>query len=116
MLDAILTELNSNLSFSVKVDKYPSLKKNYTTVYIDDKEVRLPNATELSGLLEVQYDLSSYSANVVKFLAGWNKSKKRIDLMIQTDKNMYFLKGCYIKKHNAEIKSFTIFYNTFKEA
>lgn len=46
----------------------------------------------------------------------WHASRKRINLMVETDEHMYLVKGCSVKKFDTPKKAFTVFYNTFKEA
>ncbi len=114
MQDVTITELDSNLSFAAKIDNPPETKQNYTTVYIDEKEVKRPTITQSTGLIEVK--VTSPNTDTVNFLTYWKNSKKRIDLMVETDENMYFLKGCSLKNFESPKKSFTVFYNTFKQA
>ena len=114
MQDVTITELDSNLSFKAKIDNPPENKQNFTTVYIDEKEFKRPNVTQSHGLIEVK--VSSPDSSVSNFLTNWNTSRKRIDLMIETDDIMYFLKGCSVKKFDTPKKTFSVFYNTFKQA
>lgn len=114
MQDVTITELDSNLSFKAKIDNPPETKQNFTTVYIDEKEVKRPTVTQSSGLIEVKAD--NPDDEVADFLNSWKSSKKRIDLMIETDESMYFIKGCSLKKFEAPKKVFSVFYNSFKQA
>ncbi len=114
MQEATITELDSNLSFEVKIDNPPEIKQNFATVYIDDKEVKRPNVIQSIGLIEVK--AVSPSSEVNDFLLKWKDSKKRIDLMLETGETMYFMKGCSIKKFESPKKAFSVFYNSFKQA
>ncbi len=114
MQDVTITELDSNLSFRAKIDNPPANTQNFSTVYIDEKEVRRPNVTQSNGLIEIKV---ADADNVISdFLIKWNSSRKRIDLMIETDDVMYFLKGCSVKRFESPKKAFLVFYNTFKQA
>lgn len=114
MQDVTITELDSNLSFKAKIDNPPETKQNFTTVYIDEKEVKRPTVTQSSGLIEIKAD--NPDDEVSNFLNFWKNSKKRIDLMVETDENMYFIKGCSLKKFEDPKKVFSVFYNSFKQA
>ena len=114
MQDVIITELDSNLSFKAKIDNPPEVKQNYATVYIDEREVKRPNVTQSNGLIEVK--VSAPDDNISNFLIYWRNSKKRIDLMVETDDSMYFIKGCSLKEFESPKKAFSIFYNSFKQA
>lgn len=114
MQDTIITELETNLSFEAKIDSTPEVKQNFSTVYVDEKEVRRPTVAEVNGLLEIK--LSNPDSHVSDFIKKWNASRKRIDLMVETESRMYLMKGCSVKKFDTPKKAFTVFYNTFKEA
>lgn len=114
MQEVTITELNSNLSFKAKIDNPPETKQNFTTVYIDEREVKRPAATQSNGLIEVK--VSSPDDDTSNFLVYWKNSKKRIDLMVETDDSMYFIKGCSLKNFESPKKTFSVFYNSFKQA
>lgn len=114
MQDVIIMELESNLSFKAKIDNPPEIKQNYATVYVDEKEVRRPTVAQVNGLIDVK--LSNPGEKILNFINSWHSSRKRINLMLETDTHMYLVKGCSVKKFDINKKVFTIFYNTFKEA
>ena len=115
MKDAIITELDSNLSFNVEIDNPPEVKQNFSTLYVDDKEVKSSTFAESNG--EIVIKLKDAIDQISNYITNWNSSKKRIDLMIETNQHMYLVKGCYIKRFEGlEKAAFTVFYNTFKES
>ncbi len=114
MQDVIVTELETNLSFKANIDNPPEVKQNFSTVYVDEREVRRPTVSEVNGVIEIK--LSNPDSHVSDFIKKWNASRKRINLMIETEKHMYLVKGCSVKKFDTPKKAFTVFYNTFKEA
>lgn len=114
MQDVIITELETNLSFKASIDNPPEVKQSFSTFYVDEKEVKRPTVAQVNGLIEVLiYNPQSVISN---FLQKWKKTRKRINLMIETNDHMYLMKGCSIKNFETPEKAFTIFYNTFKEA
>lgn len=114
MFNASVMELETNLNFNVQIDKLPSEKQNYTIVYIDDKEVKRPTVTETYGT--INFKIEQVTPKVDSFLVRWFKTKKRIDLMLETENCMFFLKGCSLKMFKASEETFTVFYNSFREA
>lgn len=114
MINAFITELDTNMSFNAKIDRTPSETQNYAIVYVDDNEVRRPTSTSMSGLINMR--IVNNSSDIDAFLNKWFKTRKRIELMIEANEHMYFVKGCSIKSFTDVNKEFTIFYNTFKEA
>ncbi len=114
MQEVLITELDSNLSFKAEIDNPPETKQNFVTVYVDEKEVRRPTVTQSNGLIEIK--TLSPDDETSNFLITWKNSKKRIDLMVETDENMYFLKGCSVKTFESPQKTFSVFYNSFKQA
>lgn len=114
MKDVIITELDSNLSFNAEIDNPPEVKQNFSTVYVEEKEVRRPTVSQVNGIIKVK--LSNPDNLVCDFIKKWHKIKKRIDLMVETDNHLYLMKGCSIKEFESPKKAFTVFYNTFKEA
>ncbi len=114
MIDGSITELDTNMSFDVKVKSTPSKTQNYAIVYVDDKEVKRPTSTSVSGIVE--FELDELPQSVEEFLAHWYRSRKRIDIMLEADEHMYFMKGCSIKTFDEVKKVFTVFYNSFRES
>lgn len=114
MQNVVITELESNLSFKAEIDNAPEVKQSYTTVYVEDKEVRRPTVAQVNGVIDVK--LTNPDAKVSNFITKWYASRIRINLMIETDEHMYLVKGCSVKKFETPEKVFTLFYNTFKEA
>lgn len=114
MLNASVMELETNMSFDVQIDCTPSEKQEMTTVFVDDKEVKRPSVTVSHGIIE--FKALNTNIYIEKFLTKWFKTRKRIDLMLEADGHMYFMKGCSIKSFSTAFDSFTVFYNTFKEA
>lgn len=114
MQDAIVMELDTNLSFKAKIDTTPSARQSFATVYVDEKEVKRPTVTQSNGLID--FKLVEANDNINKFVEKWNKTRKRINLMVESDNRMYFLKGCSVKKFKNAEEKFTVFYNTYKEA
>lgn len=114
MQDVIIMELDTNLSFKASIDNPAEVKHSFTTVYVDEKEVKRPTVSQVNGLLEVK--LANPNETISNFVQKWNKTRKRINLMVETDEHMYLIKGCSIKRFETPKKAFTIFYNTFKEA
>lgn len=114
MQDAIVMELDTNLSFKAKIDATPSARQSFATVYVDEKEVKRPTVTQSNGLID--FKLVEANDNINKFVEKWNRTRKRINLMVESDNRMYFLKGCSVKKFKNAEETFTIFYNTYKEA
>ncbi len=114
MQDVIIMELDTNLSFKAKIDNPPEVKQNFTTVYVDEKQVKRPTVAQVNGLIEIK--VSSPDDKISNFITKWHASRKRINLMVETDEHMYFMKGCSVKKFDTPKKVFTVFYNTFKEA
>lgn len=114
MRDVIITELDSNLSFNAEIDNPPEVKQNFSTLYVDDKEVKSFTFAESNG--EIVIKLKDSNAKISEYITNWHSSKKRINLMIETNQHMYLVKGCYIKRFEDPEKAFSIFYNTFKES
>lgn len=114
MQDAIVMELDTNLSFKAKIDTTPAAKQSFATVYVDEKEVKRPTVTQSNGLID--FKLVEANDNINKFVEKWNRTRKRINLMVESGDRMYFLKGCSVKKFKNAEETFTIFYNTYKEA
>lgn len=114
MQEVTITELDSNLSFKAKIDNPPEIKQNFTTVYVDEKEVKRPTVAQSNGLMNVQLSVSD--DKILIFIKKWYSTKKRIDLMLENDAHMYLIKGCSVKKLDTSKNIFIIFYNTFKEA
>lgn len=54
MQDVIIMELDTNLSFKASIDNPPEVKHSFTTVYVDEKEVKRPTVSQVNGLLEVK--------------------------------------------------------------
>lgn len=114
MQNVTITELDTNLSFEAKIDNTPEIKHNYTIVYVDEKEVKRPNVSQINGLLEIK--LVKPDEKVSNFVKAWYESRKRINLMIQNSEHMYFMKGCSVKKFHISQNTLVVFYNSFKEA
>lgn len=114
MQDVIITELETNLSFKASIDNPPEVKQSYTTVYVDEKELKRPTISQANGLIKVK--VSVINNNISNFINRWYTTKKRINLMLETNEHMYLMKGCSIKQFKAIDENFVIFYNTFKEA
>ena len=114
MQDAIVMELDSNLSFKAQIDTTPATKQSFATVYVDEKEVKRPTITQSNGLID--FKLVVADSKITAFIEKWNKTRKRINLMVESNDRMYFLKGCSVKKFESSQKAFTVFYNTYKEA
>lgn len=114
MQNAIFTELENNLSFRADIDNPPEVRQSFTTVYVDEREVKRPTVDLVNG--EINVKLSNVDDKISNFIKKWFSSRKRINLMIETSEHMYLLKGCSIKKFETPDKVFTIFYNAFKEA
>ncbi len=114
MQDVIITELENNLTFKAEIDNPPEVKQNFSTLYVDDKEVKSSTFAESNG--EIVIKLKDTNAKISNYITNWHSSKKRINLMIETNQHMYLVKGCFIKKFEDAEKAFTVFYNTFKEA
>lgn len=114
MQDVIIMELETNLSFKAKIDNPPEVKQNFTTVYVDEKQVKRPTVAQVNGLIEIK--LANPDDKISNFVKKWHASRKRINLMVETDDHMYLVKGCSVKKFDTPKKAFTVFYNTFKEA
>ena len=102
------------MSFKAKIDTTPSAKQSFATVYVDEKEVKRPTVTQSNGLID--FKLVEANDNINKFVEKWNRTRKRINLMVESDNRMYFLKGCSVKKFKNAEETFTVFYNTYKEA
>ena len=114
MIVASVTELGTNMSFDAQIDTTPSQTQNFAIVYVDDKEVKRPTSTSSSGL--IKFKINKVSPDIDKFLNRWFKTRKRIELMVEAEGSMYFMKGCSMKEFTSSKKQFTVFYNTFKEA
>lgn len=114
MLDVTITELDSNLSFKAKMGNPPSDIKTYSTVYIDEQEIKRPVVDRASNLVDIK--IPSPDNEVSDFVMKWKNSGKRIDLMIETNERMYFLKGCSLKNFESPKKQFSVFYNSYREA
>ena len=46
MQHAVITELETSLAFDAEIDNPPSVKENFTTVFIDGNEVKRPDAAQ----------------------------------------------------------------------
>lgn len=114
MQDVIIMELETNLAFKASIDNPPEVKQSFATVYVDEKEVKRPTVAQVNGLIEIQ--VSNPNSTISNFLQKWKRTRKRINLMIETNDHMYLMKGCSIKRFETPDKAFTVFYNTFKEA
>ena len=114
MKEVIVTELDTNLSFKASIDNTPEVKQSFSSVYVDEKEVRRPTVAQVNGVLTV--NITELNDTISNFVTKWYKMRKRINLMLETDEHIYLIKGCSIKHFEAPDKTFTIFYNTFKEA
>ncbi|MFQ8626867.1 MAG: hypothetical protein ACLSA2_10685 [Candidatus Gastranaerophilaceae bacterium] len=112
MQDAIVMELDNELSFKAKLIQL--LLQSFATVYVDEKEVKRPTVTQSNGLID--FKLVDANDSINKFVEKWNRTRKRINLMVESGDRMYFLKGCSVKKFIDAKKPFTVFYNTYKEA
>ncbi len=114
MQNVIITELVNNLSFRAEIDSPPEIKQSFTTVYVEEKQVKRPTVALANG--EISVKLNEPNDKISNFLKKWHASKKRINLMIETNEHMYLLKDCSVKKFENAEKEFLIYYNTFKEA
>lgn len=114
MQNAVITELRTGLSFDVQIDKAPSVKQNFTIVFIDGKEVKRPDAAEINGLIRIIP--LKHDNKVENFIKNWADSRQKIRLMLDTGAIMFLLNGCYVKKMDTENNSITIYYNSFSEA
>ncbi len=114
MLNAVITELRTGLSFEVQIDKAPSVKQNFTTVFIDGKEVKRHDAAEVNGL--ITFILLKKENKVESFIKNWAESRRKIRLMLDIGATMFLMNGCYVKKMAIEKNSITIYYNSFIEA
>ncbi len=114
MQNVIITELETNLSFESKIDKTPEVTQNYSTVYVDEKEIKYSDVRQLNGFIKVE--LIEPRNSVCKFLEKWNASKKRINTMLETGDCLYLLKNCYIREFDADKNEFILFYNTYKKS
>lgn len=114
MQNAVITELRTGLSFDVQIDKAPSVKQNFTIVFIDGKEVKRPDAEEINGLIRIKP--LKHDNKVENFIKNWADSRRKIRLMLDTGAIMFLLSGCYVKKMDTENNSITIYYNSFTEA
>ena len=50
MQHAVITELETSLAFDAEIDNPPSVKENFTTVFIDGNEVSLSNPDAMIDL------------------------------------------------------------------
>ena len=66
--------------------------------------------------IRIDFKLVDADSKITAFIEKWNKTRKRINLMVESNDRMYFLKGCSVKKFESSKKAFTVFYNTYKEA
>lgn len=114
MYNVSVMELETNLTFNAQLDQLPQEKQNFSVVYIDNKEVKRPAATEKYGTLN--FSAPEFTPKFENFFNKWFKTKKRIDLMLETQDCMFFLKGCSIKSYDSDNKSFILFYNSFQES
>lgn len=114
MQKVIITELESNLSFKAGINNPPEVRQNFSTFYVEEKEVRYPTVAQTNGTILIS--LENPDVKISNFITKWNSSRRRINLMIETDEHMYLVKGCSIKRFEDIEKPFTVFYNTFKEA
>ena len=114
MQKVIVTELETNLNFQAEIDILPGATQNYSSVYIDEQEVKGAGVRQMSGTIEIKPN--NPSDKVTNFLGRWNVSKKRIDLMLETGDSVYLLKHCSIRKFDTSEKVFHIFYNSYKQA
>lgn len=114
MQKVTVTELDTSLDFQAEIDALPDVTENYSSVYIDDQEVKRFGARQIGGTIKIKP--VSPSDEVTSFLGRWNVSKKRINLMIETGDFVYLLKYCYVRKFDASKKMFYIFYNSYRQA
>ena len=88
MQDAIVMELDSNLSFKAQIDTTPATKQSFATVYVDEKEVKRPTITQSNGLID--FKLVDADSKITAFIEKWNKTRKRIlDEDFSNDKDTY---------------------------
>ena len=114
MQHAVITELETSLAFDAEIDNPPSVKENFTTVFIDGNEVKRPHAAQHNGLINIVPQ--NPSSKIKSFIQNWASSRKKIRIMLDNGSTMYLLEGCYIRKMATENFSITIYYNSFKEA
>ena len=113
-MNVIITELEYNLSFRAEIDNPPEIRQSFTTVFVDEQQIKRPTIDLVNG--EISVTIRNIDDRVSNFVKKWFAVRKRINLMIETSEHMYLLKGCSIKRFESPEKAFIIFYNTFKEA
>ena len=106
MQKVTVTELETNMDFQAEIDMLPDATQNYSSVYIDDQEVKRSGVRQMSGTIKIKPN--NPSDEVTSFLGKWNVSKKRIDLMLETGDSVYLLKHCSVRKFDTSKKVFYI--------
>lgn len=114
MQNAVITELDTGLSFDVEIDNTPSIKQDYIIVFIDGKKVKRPSTKQIGGVIEIT--LKKKNSETRKFVKNWNLSRKKIRIMLDCGNSMFLLNGCYIKKMVTDSEPITIYYNSYSEA
>lgn len=114
MYNAILMELDTNISFDCDLENLPIVKQNFSIVFNAGKKIKRPTSIEKYGQIKIIFK----KINKIEkdFINSWLISKKKINLMIETSESIYMLKRSYIKECVDESKTFSIFYNDFEES
>lgn len=114
-MNVTFTELETNLSFDAEINTLPGVTKNYSTVFVNEQEVKRSGTSQLTGTIEATF--TSEPNNTTKnFLENWYTSKKRIEIMLETGTEVYLLKYCFLKKLDFSNKICDIFYNSYRKA
>lgn len=114
MQKVTITELETNRDFLAEIDTLPDTTENYSSVYVNEQEVKRIGVRQMSGTIKIKPN--NPSDRVTNFLNRWTVSKKRIDLMLETGDCVYLLKHCSVREFDASNKIFHIFYNSYKQS
>ncbi len=114
MQKVTITELETNMDFQAEIDTLPDTTENYSSVYVNDQEIKRIGVRQMSGTIKIKPN--NPNDEITSFLGKWNVSKRRINLMLETGDCVYLLKQCYVRKFDTSKKVFYIFYNSYKKA
>ena len=114
-MNVTFTELETNLSFDAKIDTLPGVTKNYSTVFVNEQEVKRSGISQLTGTIKVTFTSEPDKATK-NFLENWHTAKKRIEIMLETGTEVYLLKYCSLRKLDFSNKICYIFYNSYRKA
>ena len=82
MQHAVITELETSLAFDAEIDNPPSVKENFTTVFIDGNEVKRPDAAQHNGLINIVPQ--NPSSKIKSFIQTGQAQERRSELCLIT--------------------------------